>query len=805
MVTLAFTDVEGSTRLLQELGAAGYAAALAEHRRLVREAFAARGGIEVDTQGDAFFYVFRDAGAAVAAAAAANEALAAGPIRVRMGLHTGTPLRTEEGYVGDDVHLGARIAAAGHGGQVLLSSATRALVEGEVLELGEHRLKDFAGPVRIFQLGSARFPPLKTISNTNLPRAASTFVGRERETAEVVDLVRRHRLVTLSGPGGSGKTRLALEAGRELVGDFKAGVFWVGLAGLRDPALVPETIGQLLGAKNGLAEHVGERELLLLLDNLEQVIDAARELATLLEACPNLHLLVTSRELLRIRGEAEYAVAPLSETDAVNLFCERAGAKADETVAELCRRLDQLPLAVELAAARSAVLSPAQILDRLGRRLDLLRGGRDAEARHQTLRTTIAWSYELLDEDGKDLFARLAVFDGGCTLEAAEATCDADLDTLQSLVQKSLVRHANERFWMLETIREYALEQLSDRARAESSERQARYFLELAERSAPGLEGEQQAEVLQALAQEAPNLRAAFALFATADARDESLRLAFALRFFWVKLGYLSEGRRIVEQLLAVAGEPTLARARTLATAALLASLQGDWRATARWAEEGRRLGLELGDPEVAAGCMLTLGRATLASADRTGALALFAEAALLASSTGDQNQTAMAAFNLGYAALEAGDLVAARAEFERSTAATDPYLVARAHAAAGSVALHAGDADQAANHLRESLQTLLQLGRYEDTAAWALELYAAALIDSDPSGAARLLGVAERMREELGLVQQGIELELHERTSAAARGALGDDPLVAAWSAGRASLPEDAIRDALGAVAPVS
>ena len=805
MVTLAFTDVEGSTRLLQELGAAGYAEALAEHRRLVREAFAARGGIEVDTQGDAFFYVFGDAGAAVAAATAANEALAVGPIRIRIGLQTGSPLRTGEGYVGEDVHLGARIAAAGHGGQVLLSSATRTLIEVEVLELGEHRLKDFAVPVRIFQLGSALFPPLKTISNTNLPRAASTFVGRERETAEVVDLVRRHRLVTLSGPGGSGKTRLALEAGRELVGDFKAGVFWVGLARLRDPALVPETIGQMLGAKSGLAEHVGERELLLLLDNLEQVIDAARELATLLQACPNLHLLVTSRELLRIRGEVEYAVAPLTESDAVSLFCERARAEADETVVELCRRLDNLPLAVELAAARSAVLSPAQILDRLGRRLDLLRGGRDAEARHQTLRATIAWSYELLDEDGKGLFARLAVFDGGCTLEAAEATCDADLDTLQSLVQKSLVRHANARFWMLETIREYALEQSSDRARVDSSERQARYFLELAERSVPGLEGERQAEVLRALEQEAPNLRAAFAVFAMADARDESLRLALALRFFWVKLGYLSEGRRIVEQLLDVAGEPTLARARTLATAALLAALQGDWHTTTRWAEEGRRLGLELGDPDAAAACMLTLGRATLASGDRTGALALFAEAAALASSTGNQNQTAMAALNLGYAALEAGDLVGARAEFERSTTATDPYLVARAHAAAGSAALHAGDADQSANHLRESLHTLLRLGRYEDTAAWALELYAAAIVDSDPVGATRLLGAAEQMREELGLVQQGIERELHERTTAAARSALGDDSLAAAWSAGRASSHEDAIRDALGAVAPVS
>src|SRR3954452_6165008 len=490
-VTFVFTDVEGSTRLLHELGAERYAEALGEHRRVVRTVFAAEGGVEVDTQGDAFFYAFADAQAAAAAASAANTALEPGPIRIRMGLHTGEALLTGEGYVGEDVHLGARIAAAGHGGQVLVSAPTRALLDGDVTDLGEHRLKDFAEPVAIFQLGEERFPPLKTISNTNLPRPASSFVGRERETAEVAELVRGHRLVTLSGPGGSGKTRLSIESASELVGEFKAGVFWISLATVRDPTLVLETVGQTLGAKDALADEIGDRELLLLLDNLEQVVEASPALASLVEVCPNLHLLVTSRELLRVRGEVEYPVPPLAEPEAVTLFCERSGLEPDETTTELCRRLDNLPLAVELAAARTGVLNPPQILHRLAQRLDLLRGGRDAEARQHTLRATIEWSYELVTDDEKRLFARLSVFAGGCTLDAAEPVTGADLDTLQSLVDKSLVRHTDARFWMLETIREYALEKLEDSRAAGDAlgRRHAEWFLALAEEAEPFLTG----------------------------------------------------------------------------------------------------------------------------------------------------------------------------------------------------------------------------------------------------------------------------------------------------------------------------
>jgi predicted ATPase/class 3 adenylate cyclase len=613
-VTFVFTDIEGSTRLLHGLGAEGYAEALDEHRRLVREAFAREGGVEVDTQGDAFFYGFADAAAAVRAAAAANEALRAGPILIRMGLHTGEPHRTAEGYVGADVHLGARIAAAGHGGQVLLSAATRALLDRGVTELGEHRLKDFAEPVAIFQLGEERFPPLKTIANRNLPRPTSSFVGRERETAEVAELVRGHRLVTLNGPGGSGKTRLALEAAAELVGEFKAGVFWVGLATIRDAALVPEAVAQALGAQDGLVDHVGERELLLLLDNLEQVVGAAPELATLVESCPNLHLLVTSRELLRVRGEVGYPVPPLAATEAVSLFCERGGLEADETIAELCRRLDNLPLAVELAAARTSVLTPAQIVHRLGKRLDLLKGGRDAETRQQTLRATIAWSHGLLDDHEKQLFARIAVFQGGCTLDAAETVADADLDVLQSLCDKSLLRYSDHRYWMLETIREYALEQLAASSEAgDLRRRHAGHYLALAEAAEPELRRYTR-EPLDRLEHEHDNARAALDHLEVSGDLDGTLRLASAVWAFWFARGHVVEGRRRLDSTLAADPRPTAARARALVGSAALSFSES---ALARGrAEEALEIYESLGDAWGVADARWALGGAASGERD---------------------------------------------------------------------------------------------------------------------------------------------------------------------------------------------
>src|SRR6266550_2318661 len=414
-VTLLFTDIEGSTRLLHELGPEAYAEELAAHRRVLRTAFDRYGGVEMDTQGDAFFVAFARAPSAVEAAQSIKAGLSSGPIRVRMGLHTGTPLVTEEGYVGNDVHQAARIAAAGHGGQIVLSPITAELVREKfsLAALGTHRLKDFAEPVSLFQLGDEEFPPLKTIANTNLPTPVSSFLGREDELFEASGMIATTRLLTIIGPGGAGKTRFALELARRLreerFADYRDGVFFVPLAALRDPALVLDTVAQSIGANVGLREDIADKQMLLLLDNFEQVVAAAGELSEVLEACSNLSLLVTSREVLRIRGEVEYKLPALAEADGVLLFCERAQQEPSADIRELCRRLDGLPLAIELAAARSRMLSPAEVLARLSQRLDLLQGGRDADPRQQTLRAAIEWSHELLSEEEQVLFRRLAV------------------------------------------------------------------------------------------------------------------------------------------------------------------------------------------------------------------------------------------------------------------------------------------------------------------------------------------------------------------------------------------------------------
>ena len=605
---------------------------LAEHRAVLREAFGAHGGAEVDTQGDAFFFTFAQPGHSVAAALAAQAALADGPVRVRMGVHTGEPTRTDEGWVGVDVHLGARVAAAGHGGQVLLTKATRDLLAGEaVRDLGEHRVKDFDHPVWIYQLGDEPFPPLKTISNTNLPRPASSFVGREREVAEVQELARGSRLVTLTGPGGSGKTRLSIEAASELVGDFKNGVFWVLLATIHDPMLVMPTVAKAIGAQGDLAEHVGERELLLVLDNLEQVIDAAPELAALVEACPNVHLIVTSRELLRVRGEVEYEVLPLADPEAVELFTSRAQLEPTATIEELCRRLDNMPLALELAAARTKALAPEEILDRLGGRLDLFKGGRDAEARQRTLRATIEWSHDLLTPEEQELFAKLGAFAGGCTIAGAETVAGADLDTLQSLVEKSLLRHTDERFWMLETIREYAAERLEEREDAGAlRQAYAEFFLALAESAGLCVESlyAGRPERRELVLPEAANLRAALDWAAERDP-ELGLRLAVALEQFWVTQDPDEAVRRLDVLLARAEAPPTVLRGSALRVLGGMA--HSSWQ----------------------------LERAIAASEE---ALELYRGA-------GDQAGETLMLFRLGTSYLGAGEMVRARALLEESLA----------------------------------------------------------------------------------------------------------------------------------------
>jgi predicted ATPase/class 3 adenylate cyclase len=601
-VTFLFTDVEGSTRLLHTLGAEGYAEALAEHRRLIREACASEGGVEVDTQGDAFFFAFPTAPGALAAAAAFTDALASVPISVRVGLHTGTPLLTEEGYVGGDIHRAARIAAAGHGGQVLVSSSTAQLVELELTDLGEHRLKDLSAPERIFQLGDGDFPALKSLYRTNLPVPATPFLGRKHELEEVVELLSAHdaRVLTLTGPGGTGKTRLALQAAGLASDAYPDGVWWVPLAPLRDPALVLATAGQTLGSKNGLAEHIADKQMLCLFDNFEQVVEAAPELAALVSDCPNLDVLVTSRERLRVGGEQTYPVPPLAESDGEALFAARARAVdpnfvPSAAVRELCLRLDELPLALELAAARTALFSPEQLLERLSARLDLLTGERDADPRQQTLRATIEWSYDLLSEDEQRLFRRLAVFAGGFTFEAAEEIAGADPDTLQSLLDKSLLRKRDSktglRYWMLETVREYAIERLEGSGEADDLRRRhADHFLVLAEE---GTFIVTDAAWFDRVDADVDNVRRALDFAAAEGQTQRVLHATASLGDFWFTRGHIAEARMRIETALAGEPEPTAARCLALLAAARTTA---DSAAAHRHLEEATTIAALLGD-----------------------------------------------------------------------------------------------------------------------------------------------------------------------------------------------------------------
>ena len=726
-LTLLFTDIAGSTHLLRQLGDR-YADVLSECRQVLRSAFGRWNGHEVDTQGDAFFVVFARATDAISAAVAAQRALASHfwpdgvELRVRMGLHTGEPQPTVEGYIGLDVHRAARIMSAGHGGQVLLSQTTGSLVEQDMPEgvslrdIGKHRLKDLGRSMRLFQLVisglPADFPPLRTLERfpNNLPMQPTPFLGREQELTVLVDLLRREdvRLVTLTGPGGIGKTRLGLQVVADASDLFPDGVFFVNLVPINDPALVVPTIAETLAIRERsgrtllecLMEELRQRQILLLLDNFEQVVSAAEQVAALLTACPQLKILVTSREVLHVRAEHEFPVSPLAVPDpnrlpdlttlshqaAVALFLQQAQAvKPDfqltdanaRAIAELCARLDGLPLAIELAAARMKLFSLRALLARLGQRLSVLTSAvRDIPERQQTLRNTLAWSYNLLEEEEQRLFRRLSVFVNGCTMEAIEAICtlpgsesESILDLVASLVDKSLLQRMeqqmgeeqeDQRFVMLETIREYALERLESFGETEATRKaHAIYFLALAEEAEQGMTGPQQGVLLERLEQEHDNLRAAmqWSLEHAEDGKAIALRLGGALRSFWYVRAHSSEGLDFLERALALSHTVAApVRAKALYAASQLHDALGSLERAAAYSEESVALYRKLADTSGIASGLHLLADIAWSRGNLAEARALGEESLRLFREGGDKRSVAYVLYHLGSLAIEQGE-----------------------------------------------------------------------------------------------------------------------------------------------------
>ncbi|HLV99393.1 MAG TPA: tetratricopeptide repeat protein [Ktedonobacterales bacterium] len=877
-VTLLFTDIEGSTRLLQRLGPA-YAEVLGLHQEVLRTAFAAHNGVEVDTQGDAFLVAFTSAPGAVAAAAEATRDLAACawpegvPLRVRMGVHTGTPQLVGDHYVGLDVHRAARIAAAGHGGQVLLSQTTRDLAEHTLpegtglRELGAHRLKDLQQPERLYQLVlpglPADFPPLKTLEAHphNLPIQPTPLLDRREQVAALTARLRREegRLVTLTGPGGIGKTRLAIQVAAELIEVFPDGVWFVRLSRLVDAGLVVPTIVQTLSLQEQgsqpltetLRAHLSDKHLLLVLDNFERVVRAAGDVAALLEASPGLRVLVTSRVPLHLRGEREYPLSPLplperdhlppealTQYAAVALFLERAqAAKPDfavsaanaPAIAEICARLDGLPLAIELAAARVKVLPLEVLLSRLSRGLQVLTGGaRDADERQQTMRATLAWSEGLLATEERVLFRRLAVFVGGCTLEAAETVCAAPdgaaplgldlLEGLSTLVDHSLVGPREEggepRFGMLQVIREYALERLEASGEANALRRaHTQHFLALAEQARQQETGPETVAWRDRLEREHDNLRAALGWAQEQGEAEIGLRLAVALTWFWVRRGHLREGRAWLEGLLAVAageveaarpgGGVAAVRAKALLNAGMFALTMGAYATAQTQLEQARALAQASGDVRTARQALTNLGRVASDQGDLERAAALYTDSLALARELGDQQEIVAVLTNLGHVASKQGDLERAVALYADALARArqrgDRDQLALCLNNLGDVARRRGEVAQAEGLTREALTVYWEL-RDPRRCAMVLEsLAVSASAAGQGERAARLMGAATALRERLGTPLPARSVAEVEQAVAAARAALGEEAWAAAYAAGRALSLEQAILEALG------
>ena len=820
-VTFLFTDIEGSTRHWESSPDA-MRPALARHDQLLREAIEGHGGFVFKTVGDAFCAAFATANQALDAALAAQAGLAAEswelpmPLLVRMALHTGTCDERGGDYFGQPLNRVARLMAAGHGGQTLLSDVTQGLVRDALpenaflLDLEEHRLKDLGRPEQVFQLQHPSlptdFPPLRSLNNpalpNNLPQQTTSFVGREKQVADVKELLGRTRLLTLTGAGGSGKTRLSLQVAADLLDGEGDGVWLVELAALTDPALVPGAVAQALGVKeqagrliqHTLVEALKPKRLLLVLDNCEHLVSACAFLAAdLLRNCPHVHIMASSREALNVAGEQAYrvpsltlpdpkkrqTVESLSQFEAVRLFIERGQAvqasftvtdASAPAVAQVCWRLDGIPLAIELAAARVRSLSADEINTRLDSRFRLLRGGsRNVLPRQQTLRALIDWSYDLLTEPEKALLRRLSVFAGGWTLAGTEGICaDEDteawevLDLLTSLVDKSLVIYEEEeRFRLLETVRQYAHDRLEEgREAAVVRGRAAAWFLALAEEAEIQTMGPEQVGRMSRLDAEHDNLRASLAWYEqSAQGGEPGLRLVGALWPFWDKREYWTEGRQWLGKALGHAagldGIDRKVHSTALHGAGVLALRQGEYTGARVLLGESLSLYRQLGDRHSMADLLNHLGTAACSQTDYGTAQAFFGESLALYRQLGNQRAIAHSLANLGITADYQGDYTSAHELYTESLTLRrqlgDQKGIADSLTNLGAMASDQGDYASARVYCEESLAIYRQLGEVYTIAIVLNNLGELACSQRDYDAAHGLYEESLTLRRQLG------------------------------------------------------
>ena len=853
-VTLLLTDIAGSTQLLQSFGDL-YAEVVVRSRELIRAAIAQHGGTELDAQGDSFFAAFGRANDGVRAAVGIQRAFdterwpSGASVRVRIGVHTGQPRLVGTTYFGLDVHRTARIAAAAGGGQIVLSLATRAQIGPDDLsagirfrDLGAHRLKDLRHPEVLFDVEipglPARFGPLQSLDAqpNNLPVPPTTFIGRERQVQEVRALLLRGdtRLLTLTGPGGTGKTRLALEAGRALLGAFAHGIFVVELASVADPNLFASAAVHALGVPelgsrsplDSLTHHLAPREMLLVLDNLEQIIEVATDVLALLHHCPRLKILATSREPLNLRLEREYPVSPLqvpegaeridprslATIEAVRLFVERAQAydphftltaENASAVSAICVHLDGLPLALELAASWLRLYSPQALLDRLRHSIDLLTGGPRDLARHQqTLKDTIAWSYDLLNSSEQLLFRQLSVCVGGCTADSAVEIISgpqpsaAVVSDLRSLVRKSLLTQATvegeARLGMLETIRQFGRQQLEATSEGPAvHQKHAEHYLLLAEAMAPALLGRQQRRFVTPLLAEQDNLRAALGWAIERRNPDIASRFLTALLWLWIPQGQFAEGRAWARKALDRFIDLDDARevALMLEAAGWLEVLAGDYPAALPLFERSYDIFHRLPDVTDRARAKVTLGVTCLVLGDERGA-ALSDEAVALFRTTGDKGGTALALLSAGIKYQMCGNMGGAAAAYEEAlrafSEADNVFWPGQVLYNLAQLRLQEGDWSRAADLASEALEIAREYD-YPMIRNLSLSvLGGVAHAKGMPVLAAQLFGAVDASLADLGVTLEPPDQAAMQMNVDATKAALGTDAFAAAFDEGR-------------------